>query len=33
MLPCEYDDFTMMTLPPIHDTLALLAVLRATTIH
>ena len=23
MLQCEYDGFTMMTLPPIHDTLAL----------
>ena len=30
MLQCEYDGFTMITLPPIHDTLALRTALELT---
>lgn len=30
MLQCEYDSLTMITLPPIHDTLALRTVIDLT---
>jgi hypothetical protein len=30
MLQCEYDGFTMMTVPPIHDTLALRTAIELT---
>jgi hypothetical protein len=30
MLQCEYDGFTMITLPPVHDTLALRTAIELT---